>query len=159
MSEKNEDKRYVFILIICAIIVISLPIFLYYEKEKRIKSIFLLVEHDDFKTVKAFLKQDPGLVNFKNKDSCLTPIYFAKSGAMADLLIENGADINFRDINNYTPLHLLIGLSSKEAAKILILKGADVNAKDNDSDTPLKLAERMNFDDIADLLRKHGAKE
>ena len=41
----------------------------------------------------------------------------------------------------------------KEIAELLIEKGADVNAKEDDGATPLGYAN----DEIADLLRKHGA--
>ena len=44
----------------------------------------------------------------------------------------------------------------KEIAELLIVKGADVNAKEEDGYTPLDVAKR--YPEIADLLRKHGAK-
>ena len=44
----------------------------------------------------------------------------------------------------------------KEIAEFLIVKGADVNAKEEDGYTPLDVAKR--YPEIADLLRKHGAK-
>ncbi|MCH2516416.1 MAG: ankyrin repeat domain-containing protein [Dehalococcoidia bacterium] len=46
----------------------------------------------------------------------------------------------------------------KEAVELLIAAGADVNAKGNDSETPLDMAIQFKEAEIADLLRKHGAK-
>ena len=42
---------------------------------------------------------------------------------------------------------------------MLTNKGADVNAKDNAGKTPLALAVEKDKKEIAELLRKHGAKE
>ena len=42
---------------------------------------------------------------------------------------------------------------------LLLAKVADVKAKENDGVTPLQLAAKGSHAEIADLLRKHGAKE
>lgn len=42
---------------------------------------------------------------------------------------------------------------------MLIARGADVNAKDNKGRTPLVIAMRYHYNDVADLLRRHGARE
>jgi len=41
----------------------------------------------------------------------------------------------------------------------LIDKGADVNAKDRNGNTPLKIAIINKHKDVAELLRRHGAKK
>ena len=46
----------------------------------------------------------------------------------------------------------------KEIAELLIAKGADVNAKNMFGETPLDLAILDKHTELADLLRKHGAK-
>ena len=69
------------------------------------------------------------------------------------------ADVNAKDDNGRTLLHQAAfeGLEGrKEIAELLIVKGADVNAKEEDGYTPLDVAKR--YPEIADLLRKHGAK-
>ena len=47
------------------------------------------------------------------------------------LLIENGADVNFRDNSGRTLLFYTIDHENTDIAKLLIDNGADVNAKDN----------------------------
>ncbi len=65
-------------------------------------------------------------------------------------------------------LHLAAGFGRKEIAELLIAAGADVNAKEIGDETPLDYAETVYEDysselkaakkEIAELLRKHGAK-
>ena len=98
--------------------------------------------------------------------------------------IADGADVDAKDSDGWTPLHSAVGRGRKDIFELLIAKGADVNAKDDngwtplhytankeiaelliangadvnakidDGDTPLAYAEG----EIADLLRKHGGK-
>jgi ankyrin repeat protein len=77
-------------------------------------------------------------------------------------LIKNGADVNIKVDNGRTPLHIAsdwLGLQNPEIIEILISKGADINARDNDGKTPLSLAKKGGRTEVAEILRKHGAKE
>lgn len=59
------------------------------------------------------------------------------------LLIENGADVNVVDKNNYSPLVIAVqrGDRLKKAAELLIQKGADVNiVSEPDGESPITLA-------------------
>ena len=91
---------------------------------------------------------------------------------VVELLIAKGADVNAKRNNGQTPLHRAAGGGHKEVVKLLIDKGADVNSKieaGQYTGTPLDWAESVSRRDspevkaskkgIADLLRKHGAKE
>ena len=76
---------------------------------------------------------------------------------IVELLIANGADVNFKDV--CTPLHWASDLGHKEIAELLINKGADVNAGALPFNfTPLDHAISRKHPEIADILRKHGGK-
>ena len=96
---------------------------------------------------------------------------------LTKLLLEQGANPNVRTKGNETPLHLAADNGDTAVAQLLLSQGADVNAKDNYGHTPLWIAKNLNEDnrlgwprkpwtsqvkagkkEIADLLRKHGAK-
>ena len=68
------------------------------------------------------------------------------------------ADVNAKDEEGLTPLHLAASWGHKEVAELLIANGADVNAKDNQGRTPLDVAIELKQTEITDLLRKHGGK-
>jgi len=70
-----------------------------------------------------------------------------------------GKDVDARDKQDKTPLQHAAYWGHKEIAKLLIANGADINAKDNAGKTTLDWGRRgKNQTEIADLLRKHGAK-
>jgi len=71
-----------------------------------------------------------------------------------------GTDVNAAI--KWTPLHYAAGEGHKGIAELLIAKGANVNAKIVSGlfqgQTPLDVAEKAEHTEIADLLRKNGAK-
>ncbi|MFC2035121.1 ankyrin repeat domain-containing protein [Chloroflexota bacterium] len=85
---------------------------------------------------------------------------------IAELLLNNGANINIRARDQYggTPLHWAAFLGHKQMAEMLVEAGADINVLDKTGNTPLD-AVMSNPDldpkiktDIEDYLRKNGAK-
>lgn len=82
-----------------------------------------------------------------------------RSGFMARFLVENGADVNARDRLGVTPLGWLATVGGDHAlVELLISKGANINAKNNNGQTALQLAEANGHKNIAEILKKHGAK-
>ena len=72
--------------------------------------------------------------------------------------LADGADVNARVNDGWTPMHFAIDYGRKEVAELLIAEGADVNAKDDDGETPLDIATDEIKTETVDLLRKHGGK-
>ena len=75
-------------------------------------------------------------------------------------MLDHGADVNFRDEDQRTPL-LFAANSNKlevETVKLLIEHGADVNAKNTDGWTPLYLAKLHGETPVVEALLKAGAK-
>ena len=78
--------------------------------------------------------------------------------ATVQLLIKHGADVNARDKDQSTPLHLASSNRGTQIAQQLLEHGADVHAHDEIYRyTPLHLASRRNDAEMTRLLIKHGA--
>ena len=151
-------------------------------------NLYEAAESGDIEAVKQHLT-DGTDIELKCTDCGSTALgHAAKKGhkKIAELLVENGADVSVKNEKGSTPLHkaasgghkeiveLLIakgadvnaklknGLNplqcaaTKEIAELLIAEGADVNAKNRGGKTPLDFTIRSS--EIANLLRKHGGK-
>ena len=76
---------------------------------------------------------------------------------VARLLLDRGAKVDAKKPDGGTALHAAVMAGHKAVVDLLISRGADVNARKTDGWTPLKFAKDR--PEIADTLRKHGAKE
>jgi ankyrin repeat protein len=73
--------------------------------------------------LRAFLEFDPSLVNAKGGDG-KRPLHYAASIAIAELLLDHGADIDaFDDDHGSTPAQYLVG-ERPEVARFLLARGA-----------------------------------
>ena len=80
-----------------------------------------------------------------------TALHLAKSYEMVKLLIENGANVNAKDANGYTPLHTLY--QDAKIMKLLLENGADINAKTINGHTILHIAvANDDIDTVSSLL-------
>jgi ankyrin repeat protein len=94
----------------------------------------------------------------------LSPLVIAaregNTGRIAEL-VKSGADVNERaGVNAWTPLMHAVHTKQPASVRALIAAGADVNATAGifNRDTALRLAEIQELNDIAILLRDHGAR-
>ncbi len=93
-----------------------------------------------------------------------TPLHVAAvwgHTSAADVLIANGADVNARADGSAVALRTTesAGRCHKDIPALLGKKGAGVWAKPGIGMTPLNLAVQNGQKDMAELLRKHGARE
>jgi ankyrin len=116
-------------------------------------------------------------VNIADKNG-LTPLYFAaqasgwgddsRDGLAVALLLSHQADPNVVDKDGMTPLLFATRFGVKESVELLLDHGANIDAAGPGGRTALAMAEagehhsierRLDYHDIAVLLRAHGAKE
>lgn len=73
-------------------------------------------------------------------------------------LLELKTDVNFKDIDNRTALHIAACQGFCDVAELLLKHGAHVDATDRWGSTPLADAIHYKNHDMVKLLEKHGAK-
>lgn len=74
------------------------------------------------------------------------------------LLIDNGASINQKTVNDDLPLHFACAVGDPEIVEYLLsFKGRQVDAPNRLGDTPLYIAARHGHEQIVDLLLQAGA--
>ena len=66
-----------------------------------------------------------------------TALHYSTSNGRTELLINKGANVNMKDYDDCTPLHLIAQEGNVDCSLSLILAGADVNAKCKNRETPL----------------------
>ncbi len=75
----------------------------------------------------------------------------------AKLLIDAGADLNYRNADGSTALHTAAVFGTTEVARLLIEAGADLNIQNNDGSTPLHAAAFFCRVEIVKMLLEKGA--
>ncbi len=111
--------------------------------------------------VKELVAADATLVNQKDPKG-LSPLYFAISPdkthtAIAEFLIEKGAEVNIKNSIGIAVLHLAAHNGSLEIVRKLLKKGANANITDRKGTTPLHLAADHGHLEVAITLIENGA--
>lgn len=74
-------------------------------------------------------------------------------------LVEHGADLEARDENGLTALLIAVNQDNHRMLRHLISHGADVNVRNTENQSALSIAKQQDLVDIAQLLKRNGAKE
>ncbi len=68
--------------------------------------------------------------------------------------INKGADVNIKNGDGKTPLHIAVEKNYEDIVRLLLQKNADLNTKDNNGNTPLHIAVKNgNYFVVKELLR------
>ena len=109
------------------------------------------------------LAGDPALASARSDDD-FTALHYAAffdGPAAARLLLEHGAEVNaFADNElGVHPLNSAAAAGRRDVAAILLEHGADPNAHTRRGFTPLDAARENGDDELAEVLRSHGARD
>ena len=99
---------------------------------------------------------DPNLAS--NNHFHVAPLHSACAVSNYDLveiLIENGANVNAKQMDGFTPLHAAALQGQTKIARLLIEAGADITAKTDNGQSPLSMASEKDFKEVAELIKEY----
>jgi hypothetical protein len=114
---------------------------------------------EDLETIRQHIKAGSDL-NVLEPSHASTPLITAAAlgkTEAAKILIDAGADLNYKNIDGSTALHTAAAFDKTEVAKILIDAGADLNCKNNYGSTALHTAAFFCRVEIVEALLEKGA--
>ena len=108
--------------------------------------------------MRVFYSKYPASLNTLNTEgfSALVLATYRQNNAVAQFLIENGANINENSTMG-SPLMAAIVKGNNEIARLLMQKKADVNSTDSNGTTALIYAVQFGNSEIISVLLKNGA--
>ncbi|KAL0905544.1 hypothetical protein M5K25_023972 [Dendrobium thyrsiflorum] len=93
-------------------------------------------------------------------DANIRLMYLANEGDLVGMreLFDSGVDVNFKDIDYRTALHVAACQGSPQVVELLLDRGGKVDVEDRWGSTPLADAIHYKNTEVIKLLEKHGAK-
>lgn len=124
------------------------------------QEIFRVIQQGDTARFEELLAEDRSLVDARDEHQELTPLHLASffgHTKMMNLLIENGADVNSKNMYERGPMVFAIAGGHKEAVSILMEAGMYVSTLDDIQRTPLHWAAYYGNAYAAKALIENGA--
>ena len=126
-----------------------------------IKNIFnIAVKQNKYFSIIYFYEQlqkysNKNVIDIPDDENQITPLHIScniGNKNIMDLLLNLGADINYRDKKGYTPLHYAVLSENEIIIKKLIIRGANKFIKDNNNMFPYDLCEINGNNHLKNLL-------
>ena len=117
-------------------------------------------QHGKYSLSKLFISKGAD-INARTYSLKQTPLHLAAQYDHTDvvqLLIENGSELNPRDVNGCTPLHYCATNGHKESAECLLQHGASPNEANSREDIPLHSASKWGHGVMVECLLDHGSR-
>jgi ankyrin repeat protein len=113
----------------------------------------------DLARVQALAAADRAVVNIADDRSCRPLHWAADAGAVdvASYLLNQGADLEVRDVDGDTPLHWAAARGRCSMIELLLARGAKIDARNHQQATPLLYAAMRLQSDAVRLLVARGA--
>lgn len=135
MAKSSKKSRRALIVVsscVLLLVVVGIVVLWGLSEDDPPTPIFQAVMKDDAEWVRSELQKSPESVNMRWRWlHNATPLVWARSGAVAQLLLEAGADVNAADDSGATPLHNAVRQCKPDVVRVLLSHGAAVNAREN----------------------------
>ena len=102
---------------------------------------------------------DPGKTKRQSGEKWLHQAVRDHDMARIQSMLQEKNHVDEKDWLGYAPLHWACYFGYADVAELLLDNRADPNLVSDTGRTPMEIAEAMDYKQIAELLRKHGAKE
>lgn len=119
--------------------------------------IHIAVDAKSDSCVATLLEFHPEQVNVRDSKYGGTPLHWAKTKEVVELLLDSGADIEAHNHDGETPLHIMARHKRLDCTIVLLSRGAEVNSQSKDGSTPLHQAAMVQDVDIVRALIVFGA--
>ena len=132
--------------------IVLLVIFI--QTSANAQTIFAEINQGDYVKVEQMILENTGLVDSLN--SGYSPLLYASvlgKDSIVDLLLQNGAKINYKDARNgWEAVHYAVAANKISTLRILRDNGANLNSLMNDNKTALHLATYYSYYDLCSFL-------
>jgi ankyrin repeat protein len=126
---------------------------------------FKAIQDGEVAKVKEYVEKDKSLVNAVDSsnginETALGIVAFGGNKELTELLIKNGANVNFQDAFGVAPIHGAARTNKLDVIKVLVENKADINLPTTTGkETPLHYAAKYNNPDVVKYFLEKGAKK
>lgn len=124
------------------------------------EQLYTMSRDGDLQGVKSLIQSgvDPDVISNHNPKTACWIATYRRHNSILRLLLEHGANPNFKNSEGIAPLYFAIAFQNFEAVKLLVDNGADTTTPDNNGRTPLYYAQNNECQDIIDYVRGNNHK-